>query len=186
MSRIKLFLLSITFICGLALTSKAQAVPTMEWPLPGLPDEYVITSDFGDHWQNQYCGGNKQLHTALDLSTSIGTNVDSAYAGTVVASVVYNNDPYDERNFVTISHGSWTTTYHHIRPMVNWGQSVSMGQKIGEVNNHSGGSHLHFGVRDTSYSNTANRGRLPQNSPCGGDPAFPEYFVDPANLNYNW
>lgn len=181
---IKSFLLGCIFMIG--STGAVCAVPTMEFPLPGLPDQWFITSDFGDHWENQYCGGNRQLHTALDFSAPVGTRVDAAYAGTVVAVVIYDNNPYDERNFVTLSHGSWTTTYHHIRPMVTNNQSVSIGQKIGEVNNHSNGSHLHFGVRNKYYSNTANRGRLPENSPCNGDPKFPEYFLNPADLDYYW
>ncbi len=182
----KLFKKACLFLGCAVISSVCMAIPTLEWPLPGLPDTWIITSVPGEHWQNQYCGSNRQLHTAIDISAPIGTKVESAYAGTIAVVVIYNNNPSDERNFVTVSHSSWTSTYHHIKPVVSYGQSVSMGQKIGEVNNHSGGSHLHFGVRNTSYSNIANRGRLPENTSCGGDPAYPEYFLDPSNLNYYW
>jgi len=49
---------------------------------------------------------------------------------------------------------------------------------------HGSAVHLHFGIRNGSYANTANRGRLPQ-SICGGDPAFPENFLDPETFIYS-
>lgn len=166
----------------------------LEWPLQGLPDESRITSDFGDHWQNQYCGGRRQLHTAIDLvlndlSTG-GKPVYAIWSGRVEARITYAS-PNTYQSFVTISHGTtsnpWTATYHHISPTVSAGQSVSYGQKIGTVvSQNPGGAHLHLGVRDRAYSNTSNRGRLPEGISCGGDPAFPSYFVQPANLDWRW
>ncbi len=187
MNAMRSFLLATTlFIVSFVGTAQAD-IPTLEFPLPGLPDESRIISGFGNHWLNRYCKGNRQLHTGVDFSASVGTSVESAYAGTVVYVRVYNGNPYNEMNFITISHGLFTTTYHHIRPIVSKGQYVSMGQKIAEINYHSNGSHLHFAVRDKSYDGSYlfHIGRLPEVS-CGGDPEFPKYFVDPANLDYHW
>ncbi|OGH67740.1 MAG: hypothetical protein A3J66_00830 [Candidatus Magasanikbacteria bacterium RIFCSPHIGHO2_02_FULL_47_14] len=97
------------------------------------------------------------------------------------------------KNFVTISHGTkrnpWTATYHHIKPTstLRVGQTVTSGKKIGTVvASNPNGAHLHIGIRDKAYSNTANRGRLPERVACGGDPAFPDGFVNPADLDWDW
>lgn len=180
--------------CGINQPSYAWIPSDLKWPLPGLPDESWITSGFGDHWQNSYCNGRRQLHTAIDLTLNfapVGNQpVYAIWSGKVVAYVsLYGTNSY--KSFITISHGTtsnpWTATYHHINPMVHTGATVKYGQKIGTVvASNPGGAHLHLGVRDKAYSNTANRGRLPEGVSCNFDPAFPEYFVDPANLDWRW
>lgn len=162
----------------------------LEWPLPGLPDQYRITSGFGDHWQNSYCNNKRQLHTGLDLVNNNigGTPVYAVWSGKVEAVVTYAKS---YNNFVTISHGTisnpWTASYHHIFPSLVSGQKVTKGQQIGTVvSANPNGAHLHISIRNRAYSNTANRGRLPETTACGGDPYFPNYFVDPANLDWRW
>ena len=188
------FFVAILFCLNVSSVCYAWIPSDLKWPLPGLPDESRITSAFGDHWENMYCNGYRQLHTALDLVLNFApTGNQPVYAiwSGKVAAVKSVSGTYAYTSFVTISHGTtsnpWTATYHHINPIVYAGQTISYGQKIGTVvASNPGGAHLHIGVRDRAYSNTANRGRLPESIACGGDPAFPAYFVDPSNLNWRW
>ena len=98
--------------------------------------------------------------------------------------------------WVTIEHtpvgeSAFTTVYWHITPGVSVNQSVAEGQWIGNVVDLTaltGGqynTHFHFGVRTGYYTNTSNRGGLPQTS-CGGDPAYPENFINPLSLPYHY
>ena len=179
---------------GMCQLSYARIPSGLKWPLPGLPDESWIESDFGEHWQDEYCNGRRQLHTALDLTLNFApTGYQSVYAvwyGKVEVVKIYTES---WKNFVTISHGTkrnpWTATYHHIKPTstLRVGQTVTSGKKIGTVvASNPNGAHLHIGIRDKAYSNTANRGRLPERVACGGDPAFPDGFVNPADLDWDW
>lgn len=186
-----LFTLNLCSFALFANTANAQIPSDLEWPLSGLPDNYAVSSDFGAHWQNSYCSGRKQLHTGLDLYNNAvgGSPVYAVWSGKVEVVVTY---AAKYQNFVTISHGTssnpWTAAYHHIIPIVNAGDSIKKGQQIGTVvKDNPNGAHLHIGIRDRTYSNTANRGRLPKGTTsCGGDPAFPNYFVNPANLDWRW
>src|SRR3989338_725646 len=155
---------------GMCQLSYARIPSGLKWPLPGLPDESWIESDFGEHWQDEYCNGRRQLHTALDLTLNFApTGYQSVYAvwyGKVEVVKIYTES---WKNFVTISHGTkrnpWTATYHHIKPTstLRVGQTVTSGKKIGTVvASNPNGAHLHIGIRDKAYSNTANRGRLPE------------------------
>lgn len=188
---VKIITISCLFFFTISNSIANATIPSgLEWPLPGLPDQYRISSSFGDHWQNSYCSGKRQLHTGLDLTNNNmgNTTVYAIWSGKTEAVVTYAKS---YNNFVTISHGTssnpWTATYHHIYPTVVSGQNVTKGQKIGTVvTANPNGAHLHIGIRDKAYSNTANRGRLPETSACGGDPYFPNYFVDPANLDWHW
>lgn len=189
---VKSIVLIVLLMFGTSQPSYAWIPSDLKWPLPGLPDQSRITSGFGDHWQNLYCNSNRQLHNAIDLVLNFAPTgnqpVYAIWSGKVTAVMTYAQS---YNNFVTISHGTtsnpWTGTYHHINPIVYAGQTVSYGQKIGTVvASNPNGVHLHLGVRDRAYSNVANRGRLPEWLSCGGDPAFPEYFVDPSNLNWRW
>lgn len=184
----KLVVFTLLALIGLAETAHAYIPSNLTWPLNGLPDERLITSDFGDWWQNQYCGSYKQLHTGLDLRAAVGEPVYAIYSGKVEVVVTY---AASYQNFVTISHGTsnnpWTGAYHHIIPAngIYAGKQVAAGTKIGTIASNPNGPHLHIGVRNRAYSNTANRGRLPKYA-CGGDPAFPNYFVQPADLDWIW
>lgn len=62
---------------------------------------------------------------------------------------------------------------------------MGKGQVIGKIADLGNNTHFHFGVRKASYSNVANAGGLPQTN-CGGYPAFPEYFINPMSLKYEY
>ena len=171
-----------------AASSYAHAyIPTgLKWPTNVYT---VVISGFGADWVKS-CNGLVKKHAGIDLILSAGTPIYAAYGGVVRARGL--SDPNsDWGQYVTISHNygpytdRWTSTYHHIDPVVNAGQYVSRGQLIGYVHaTVAFHTHLHFGVRDASYSNTSNRGALPQ-TVCAGDPGFNEYFVDPYTLSYS-
>lgn len=59
----------------------------------------------------------------------------------------------------------YTTVYWYLknRKVFTSGntKTVTSGQKIAEVADMGSKTHLHFGVRNASYSNTSNRGGLP-------------------------
>jgi len=150
----------------------------------------VMLSGFGDNWVKS-CNGLVKKHTGIDLSLSAGAAIYATYWGTVQAKFWSSGDPQIDWGYaITISHGYqtsgnwWTSTYHHIDPVVNAGDTVKRGQLIGFVHYTSAfPTHLHFGVRDSAYSNIGNAGALPQTA-CGGYPAFPEYFKNPWHLSY--
>ncbi len=91
--------------------------------------------------------GVRTFHDGIDIASYTGTNV-YAYTDGVVTTVGY--DRYYGR-YIVINHGGGLTTiYKHLDSyLVKLGQSVSVGDHIGEMGNtgFSTGSHLHFEVR---------------------------------------
>jgi murein DD-endopeptidase MepM/ murein hydrolase activator NlpD len=154
-------------------------VPRLEWP---TDRGAKIALGYGADWLDNGCDGKKKRHTAIDIKVGKGRPV---YAGEAGKVVVVGSDP-TWKGWVTIEHssgGKFTTVYWHISPSVKTGQAVSRGQKIGVVADMGSNTHLHFGVRDAAYSNTANRGALPRNKACGtSDPQFPERFKNPLDF----
>lgn len=107
----------------------------------GLPTNYpyMITSPFG--WRSY------KMHYGVDISgTGLGSPI-YAVADGVVVEVGYRNT---DGNYVILEHeNNIYTQYAHLnRSIVSVGQSVSRGQKIGEMGQSglASGVHLHFGV----------------------------------------
>ncbi len=90
-------------------------------------------------------------HTGIDIPAAKGTTVMAAKSGVVTTSVYGSGGFWSYGNFVVVSHSDGTSTlYAHLsRRSVSEGQTVSQGQKIGEVGTtgRSTGNHLHFEVR---------------------------------------
>jgi murein DD-endopeptidase MepM/ murein hydrolase activator NlpD len=90
--------------------------------------------------------GVRSFHNGIDLMGKPGTPILAAMAG-VVAEVGFNRN---FGNYVIIKHsGGYQTLYGHMtRYIVDHGQKVQQGQKIGEVGNtgYSTGPHLHFSI----------------------------------------
>ena len=115
-------------------------------PLPGA----VKTQGFGPTdlvFEPPY-GGFPHFHTGIDVSTTQGTPVLAAAAGTVVLAG-FNAGGYG--NYVVMAHGGGLDTlYGHLDSIVvRQGQQVGKGQPIateGSTGN-STGAHLHFEVR---------------------------------------
>lgn len=104
----------------------------------------VLTSPFG--WREHPVYGGQRFHYGVDLAAAMGTPIVATRAGTVVTTAYDSSAGYH----VVIDHGDgFVTKYLHLTHyIVSPGQSVSAGQKIGEMGSTgaSTGSHLHFGV----------------------------------------
>lgn len=148
-------------------STRAQAanIPQLSWPCSARG----ITLYFGYDWSSYAtkCTNLQWKHTGIDINASAGSDVYAAEAGTVKVSQSSNSDWKD---FVTIEHkdsqgNKYTTVYWHLknRKVFTSGntKTVTRGQKIAEVADMGSNTHLHFGVRNASYSNTSNRGGLP-------------------------
>jgi murein DD-endopeptidase MepM/ murein hydrolase activator NlpD len=186
----------VTGVAAVILASKkadAYVPAGLLWPIP-WPAYLGELYGYGLDWARDCPVGTHKKHTGVDIQCTVRTPVYATYWGTV--KMVGWSDPNNHdvwQQYVTIAHGAagpnlygewWTSTYHHITPSVNIGNWVHRGQIIGYTANITSTDHLHFGIRDRSYSNFANRGALPKYS-CNGDPAFPEFFLNPWSMSYS-
>jgi len=93
-----------------------------------------------------FCPGH-HVHTGIDLAAPVGTEVDSATAGTAHIGV----DPNGAGNYVVVIFDAHTRIYycHFSQFRVRSGESVSPGQVIGLVGatGLATGPHVHFEVQ---------------------------------------
>ncbi|MCG2695258.1 M23 family metallopeptidase [Candidatus Parcubacteria bacterium] len=163
----------------------AGGINDMTSPLLGNWSYRNINLDYGETWtKRDTCTNNLKLHAGVDVQAWSPEAVYAAESGVVK---VAESSP--DGGWVTIEHtpsgeSTFTTVYWHVTPAVSIGTTVAEGQWIGNIANLGSGTHFHFGVRVGSYTNTSNRGWLPQ-SYCYPDPAFDENFVDPLSLSYH-
>ena len=156
---------------------------SLTFPLQGSLADRTVTLSFGANWHWGECPeGVDKVHAGIDLSAQAGEHVYAAHSGTVRAKFEDKSEN-DWKWCVTIENDDQTrtTVYWHVDPLVNQGEYVTQGQKIATVADMGDNTHFHFGFREAPYSNIANHGALPQNA-CGGDPAWPEHFVDPLQF----
>lgn len=123
------------------------------WPVPVAT---TITSPFG--WRTLW--GKPDYHRGIDIAPSrtywppsptyqgVPAYIVASASGTVVTSAYHSSYGW----YVLIAHGGGYATlyaHQHRKPMVNVGDFVSRGQKIGIVGStgNSSGPHLHFEVR---------------------------------------
>ncbi len=114
---------------------------TFAWPVPGY---YDISSPFGPRWG--------KIHKGIDIisrSKAInGANVYPCANGKVKIAKYGWNGGFG--NYIQIDHGNGICTiYAHLSSIsVSEGQTVQLGQKIGNVGStgNSTGPHLHLGV----------------------------------------
>ncbi len=175
----------------------ADGLPDLQWPLEGQKDDYKWYSGKWDYvWKFNSCGSQYKRHVGLDLSLKSGDikgkKVFAAYDGYIKAKYFLKG----WLNAITIEHldnndNKFTTNYEHIEVAkgIKENQYVTKGTLIGNVADLKiSGDHLHFSIRRAPYSNTSNRGALPvvneKDCKCGGDPVFPEYFIDPSTASY--
>lgn len=167
--------------------------PRVKWPLAGTFNPSKVTLGFGSNWVlYDPCYGQIKIHNGIDYvdpsTTYAGAPVFASSAGDI--TVLGNDATFGP--WITISHGGCSTSvYWHVKPLSTMysGKVVNQGQQIGNIfdlTTFSQGryrTHLHWGYRTAPYSNTANRGGLPQRA-CSiqNDPAFPERFVNPSQM----
>ena len=105
--------------------------------------KYPATGRFSQTW-NQHSTADR----AIDIANVSGTNVLSAYSGTVY-DVVYLTTSYGR--YLKINHpSSYQTLYaHNSSVIVAEGASVSQGQHVAEMGStgNSSGPHSHFEIR---------------------------------------
>ena len=121
-----------------------------------------ITAGFGTYYPYGYAVN----HTGTDIGVSIGSNVFSAAAGTVVVAKTITTDPNGAKyqgygNYIIVDHGTGSngnnmkTLYGHLSSVnVSVGQTVAQGQVIGYSGNtgNSTGPHLHIEVRQNGVA----------------------------------
>ncbi|MFZ1075129.1 MAG: peptidoglycan DD-metalloendopeptidase family protein [Minisyncoccia bacterium] len=143
---------------------------------------FCITQYFGN---TDFSTANPQVynghgHDGVDISAPIGTPVQAALAGTVLATGntdlahdAAGNQCYSFGKWVMLTHGNGINTmYAHLSEIdVSKGQSVATGQVIGlsGMTGYATGPHLHFGVYATDGTEIQTlqqfRGAT---TPCGG------------------
>lgn len=134
------------------------AIPAIQ-PIPNKDLKHVAS---GYGWRMHPVYKTEKMHTGMDFSASIGTEIHATGNG-----VVEKVEPYGKGygNNVVINHGyGYETVYAHMSKFaVRPGQKISRGDLIGYVGNTgtSTGPHLHYEVRKN------------------GNP------VNPANFYYN-
>ncbi len=97
-------------------------------------------------------GGDMRRHSGIDMGASTGTTIRAVKGGKVVASTYGGS----AGNYVRIDHGSTTSTSMHMsKRSVSTGQTVTKGQKIGEVGSTGGSTspHLHLSMTGVSVTN---------------------------------
>lgn len=114
------------------------------WPT-NVP--YCITSWY--EWR--FLNGRRDFHDAIDIScTGHGSPIYASNNGNVFEIGSPSNYNGGRGGFVVINHnnGYFTVYYHLSRVLVNVGQSVNRGDRIGLMGNtgYSFGTHLHFGI----------------------------------------
>jgi murein DD-endopeptidase MepM/ murein hydrolase activator NlpD len=111
----------------------------------GFPTTGRITSKFGARFGPS---GRFEKHTGWDIATATGTPVTVTAPG-IVETAGWTNIGYGFH--VVVNHGyGYRTLYGHLsRVLVNAGQRVQLGQRIGLVGStgYSSGPHLHYEVR---------------------------------------
>jgi murein DD-endopeptidase MepM/ murein hydrolase activator NlpD len=103
-----------------------------------------LGSSYG--WRIDPFTGRSALHTGLDFQADVGTQIQAAAGGVVVAAELHPQ----YGNMVEVDHGNdLITRYAHAsRLLVKKGELVKRGQKVAEVGTtgRSTGPHLHFEV----------------------------------------
>lgn len=130
------------------------------------PAEGILTQRYGKTAFARYSHF-YEFHNGIDIAASVGTNVDAAEKGKIIA--VGNSDLYCRRGaygkFIVIDHqNNLVTLYAHLSlQKVVVGDSVERGQHIGYMGStgRSTGPHLHFTIYD------ARTFELRQSKVCG-------------------
>lgn len=119
----------------------------MNKPLWPVPDQKRISSKFGN--RTNPVTGKQEMHNAIDIPATRGTDIRSIHDGVVVA-VVSNNATAGNTYIVRHDEGvqKYSFGYHCDKVLVKKGDKVKRGETIAKIGNTgmSTGPHLHFGL----------------------------------------
>jgi murein DD-endopeptidase MepM/ murein hydrolase activator NlpD len=179
-------------VAGTVWLDEVKVVEKFYWPLPEFPVGNHTTQnyDFGVWWLSTSCGTAHNLHTARDFSVGgqVGKVVKAAHNGTV--RFAQTSSAWGGYVIIGSQGNAFTTVYTHVTPYVTEGAKVEAGETtIGVTASMTDADpHLHFELRAKPYKAEELEmlldGVLPE-AACGGNPAFPEAFVDPA-IEWPW
>ena len=140
-----------------------EGTPAVDWAISGYPDRDPRADSFADYLGRGYTyDGHRGTDIAIADMAAMDEGVDVYAAADGTVAVIHDGefdrqiewlDPAPPANYVTVDHGGgWQTDYWHLRAgsvAVSPGQTVTAGQKIGEVGSSgiSSGAHLHFQPR---------------------------------------
>ncbi|MBF0554584.1 MAG: peptidoglycan DD-metalloendopeptidase family protein [Nitrospirae bacterium] len=184
-------LISVFFICCFGSTAFSATIPKLAKPSSSYSTSN-INLKFGGDWTTFAGQCTKYTtkpyltwyHTGIDIKASKGSDVYAAESGVVKVS---QDSGTKWKEWIAIEHkdskgNKYTTNYWHLKNRkVNVGKNITRGSKIAEVADMGLNTHLHFGLYNKAYENTANRGGLPQNNTCSGYPAYKDSFVNPVD-----
>ncbi len=147
----------------------ATPTPVRDLGRPARPTKTRITGHYGT--ARVFNNERRSVHYGMDFGGRIGTPVYATATGKVVMSSMR----WGSGGTLILDHGGglFTTYFHLSKRRVKLGQTVTKGQRIGDVG-RSGrvtGPHLHFGVAlRAAYADGAKAGQIRS------------LYVDPAGL----
>ncbi len=175
---------------SLALASFCLLIPALSSAQMKYPASGSITQTWNSHSTSD---------RAIDIANSSGTNIGSAYSGTVY-DVVYLTTSYGR--YLKINHpSSYQTLYaHNSSVIVSENQAVSQNQHVAEMGStgNSTGSHSHFEIRRSgafqyipgSVGNWVSAGTSIPYSYPGLGTTVPTYTIDNSSAGFsassNW
>ena len=126
------------------------------WPIAKDTPSLLISDFYGN--RDASITGSAYLHSGVDFSVPVGTDVHAAAAGTVVAAVSTSDGAMGKH--ITLEHADGVRTqYLHLSAVnVAPGDQVAAGQVIGKSGNtgRSTGPHLHFTVTTDGGTGSGN------------------------------
>jgi hypothetical protein len=165
----------VTPICISGITPTPTPTPTPSGPGPGpgpgggagpfsgMPSASGYITAYFDDWCYENCWFGVD-HNGLDLGMTIGVAIYATSDGIVGAAddscIMGDSDcNYNMGNYIKLlaagDAGTWTAIYMHLDEVyVSPGDTVSRGDVIGTADNTgmSTGSHLHYEIRDPSWT----------------------------------
>jgi len=156
-------------------------MPSFFWPLKSASRS--ITQHFGSIWSANHA----KKHTGIDITAVPGDTVYAAAAGTITKIGALDTTGAWAK-YAVLEHDTkdYCTSYLHIEPKVAVGKKLNVGDRIGVIADISA-PHCHFNIwKGTHDDKLTQRGALPIVFAVGGDPIFPNNFVDPLSFSYRY
>ncbi|HOE08518.1 MAG TPA: M23 family metallopeptidase [Treponemataceae bacterium] len=129
--------------------SKAEVRNGIATPVGNTFDDMVVTSEWGPYRPSMPTkdGDTKEGHNGMDFAAPKGTRVNAVMDGEVIYVDDIGNGDYGKVTIIAHSNDQKTLYAHQDTIIVEKGDKVEAGQKIGTVGStgKSTGDHLHLG-----------------------------------------